>query len=137
MSDRGAFANLRSGRFSIPKFASMPSELGEMRSMSTKEKDAYVEKKLLEHKRALYQEFEVNRHQTILESVCHRCFNHCVNKPGNKLTNGQKKCIEDCTLNLLDYQGAYMGMLIERARKDGLPGPIKSEWDGFPTDQRK
>mmetsp|Transcript_13678 Transcript_13678/g.33462 ORF Transcript_13678/g.33462 Transcript_13678/m.33462 type:complete len:130 (-) Transcript_13678:321-710(-) len=124
MADKGPYANMRSGRFSIPKFTTLPSDLEAMRNMSPSEKDAYAERKLLEHKRALFQEFEVNRQQAIIESLVARCFNHCIQKPGPKMTTGQKRCVADCTDNMLGYQTAMMAMLVERAKRNKKPyGP--------------
>mmetsp|Transcript_16479 Transcript_16479/g.29588 ORF Transcript_16479/g.29588 Transcript_16479/m.29588 type:complete len:137 (-) Transcript_16479:251-661(-) len=133
MTDKGPYANMRGGRFSIPKFSSLPSDLTSMREMSDQEKDAYVAKKLHEHKRALYREYETARTQAILEAVISRCFAHCVLKPDIKenLTRGQKHCLTDCSADVLDYNTSIMGTFVERSKHiKGLkraPGPAYAE----------
>ncbi|GAB5365249.1 hypothetical protein AAMO2058_001041100 [Amorphochlora amoebiformis] len=125
MGDRGPYANMRSGRFSVPKFTALPSDLHEMKAMSKVEKDKYIEKKLLEHKRALQREFDVVQHQALLQNVIEKCFDHCFQKPGPKMSNGQKKCLEECSDNLLVYQTGVMQMFVKMSKSPtNIPGPL-------------
>lgn len=126
MVDRGPFANMRSGRFSIPKFTALPSDIDAMRNMSNAEKDEYVERKLLEHKRALSREFEVNKQQALLENLTRTCFLHCMTNPGPRFTEDERTCVDDCVDGILRVQTDVLEAIITKARQDGLtPGPFK------------
>eukprot|EP00470_Lotharella_oceanica_P001140 CAMPEP_0170177644 /NCGR_PEP_ID=MMETSP0040_2-20121228/10674_1 /TAXON_ID=641309 /ORGANISM="Lotharella oceanica, Strain CCMP622" /LENGTH=138 /DNA_ID=CAMNT_0010420347 /DNA_START=16 /DNA_END=432 /DNA_ORIENTATION=+ len=138
MADNSKFANIRTGRFSVHKFTGLPSDLKELRNMSESEKDRYVEKELHDHKRAICREFEVTRHQTLLQTIIRNCFNHCVINPGKDLTLGQKRCLSDCTENLLEYQSSIMQMLFEKSvtGQPRIPGPFVPEDEDRPRASR-